>query len=127
MRPTIRRYGDAICLRKRRLKAQADYVLDEAGEDSVLALVTERPLDPLILERPGYRSRGEGPRSELEALLAGAATRRGTVRDVSERWGGLSADMTIEKPAVDLDIGSPDRDGVTSSGKGSGTKHSDPR
>ena len=110
-----------------RLKAQAEYVLDEVGEDSIVALVTERPLDPFVLERPGYRSRGEGPRSQLEALLASAARRRGTVQDVSERWGGLSADLTIVKPAVDLDSGRPDRDGVTSVRQGSAAKRSDPR
>lgn len=100
------------------LSAQADYILNEAGEDSIIALVTERPLDPLVLERPGYRSRGEGPRSQLEALLASAAKRRGTVEGVSERWGGLSADLTITNPTVDLESGGPDRGGVTTAGQG---------
>jgi hypothetical protein len=112
---------------KERLKAQAEYVLDEAGEDSIVALVTERPLDPLVLERPGYRSRGEGLRSQLETLLASAARRRGTVQDVSERWGGLTADMTIEKPAVDRDSGGPNLKGVTSVRQGAAAKSVDPR
>ena len=111
---------------KERLKAQAEYILNETGEDSIVALVTELPLDPLVLERPGYRSRGAGPRSQLEALFANAARRRGTVQNVSERWGGIAADLTIEKPAVVHDSGGPERKGVTSVRQGSNLMGSDP-
>lgn len=79
-------------------------LLDEAGEEGLLLLVTDSEINPVYLEQGCYRTRGKGdrpPASPLERLLlAGAEGTRTNVSVSPTSWGARMAKFQVTGPAV---------------------------
>jgi hypothetical protein len=67
------------------------YYLGDAGRETLLFLSSDRAIDPVLLQHNGVR--GEA-RSPLEAALAAAAGRRGSVQRIGQ-WGATGVDLQV--------------------------------
>ncbi len=78
------------------------YNLNEEGDETILLVTTEKPLNPRIIESQGYQGgeKGSRPKSQLELRLAGASRRRGDIETNPDQWGVISVEYPISKPAV---------------------------
>ena len=80
------------------VEVRSAYHLNESGIETILLVVTEKPIDPQILEQPGFEKKGGKPKSQLEARLSGAARRKGDVETSPDLWGIASAEFAITGP-----------------------------
>jgi hypothetical protein len=84
---------------KEKYSAPARYYLDEIGSETLILVVTANPIDPRIMEQPGYRLRGDKPASQLELILSAAHT-RGEVVSPIEQWGSVSTAIEVRRPST---------------------------